>query len=118
MKKIFVVSLALIVCSVASVMAQVEKTIAVVEDEVPVAVRIAFKKDFNLVSEIGNWKLTYAMTSKEGKNIATPLIYSYAKKEDGKKIVIQYTPDGKLSSFKGVDKAIENTVASENKEKS
>jgi len=79
MKKIFV-SLALIICSVASVLAQVEKTVAVVEDEVPVAVRIAFKKDFNLVNEVGNWKLTYAMTSKEGKNIATPLIYSYAKK--------------------------------------
>ncbi|HTJ52830.1 MAG TPA: hypothetical protein VL443_25415 [Cyclobacteriaceae bacterium] len=117
MKKIFV-SLALIICSVASVLAQVEKTVVVKEDEVPVAVRIAFKKDFNLVGEATNWKLTYSMTTKEGKNIATPLIYSYAKKEDGKKIVIQYTPEGKLTSFKGIEKAIDNTLASENKEKS
>jgi hypothetical protein len=117
MKKILV-SLALIICSVASVLAQVEKTVVVKEDEVPVAVRIAFKKDFNLVSETGNWKLTYAMSSQDGKNIATPLVYSYAKKEDGKKIAIKYTPEGKLTSFKGVDKAIENTLASEGKEKS
>ncbi|HEY8933994.1 MAG TPA: hypothetical protein VIM65_02195 [Cyclobacteriaceae bacterium] len=117
MKKIFV-SLAIIICSAVSVFAQVEKTVVVKEEEVPVAVRIAIKKDFNLVNETGNWKLTYALTSQDQKTIAKPLVYKYADKEAGKKIVIQYTPEGKLTSFKGVDKAIESTSTSEDKEKS
>lgn len=112
MKKIFFV-FALVLVSAATLMAQgLKKTTTIQEQEVPVAVRKAFDKEFGKVPAEGNWSVTFSLQNEGAKTVATPLWYTYFKKDKKEKIEVRYTPEGKLESSKGLTK-VEATAETE-----
>lgn len=106
----------LLVCSVVllsglSLMAQqIKKTSPVKEEEVPVAVRIAFVDDLGAIPAEGNWKVTFAVLNDGSKTVAKPLWYTFSKKDHDEKIEVRYTPEGKLESCKGINKINDNAA--------
>lgn len=114
----------LLVCSVVllsglSLMAQqIKKTSSVKEEEVPVAVRIAFAEDLGAIPTGGNWKVTFAVLNDGPKTVAKPLWYTFSKKNQDDKIEVRYTPEGKLESFKGINKINDNAATINKEDKS
>lgn len=94
---------------------QVQKTSPVKEEEVPVAVRIAFVDDLGPIPTEGKWQITFALANEGSKTVAKPLWYTFSKKNKSEKIEVRYAPDGKLETFKGIDK-VNNSAATVNKE--
>ena len=112
MKKIFF-AFTLIMLSVVAAMSQdLKKTATITEQEVPVAVRNAFDKEFGKVPAEGNWSVTFSLRNEGAKTVAKPLWYTYFKKEKKEKIEVRYTPEGKLESSKGITK-VEATAETE-----
>jgi hypothetical protein len=100
--KRFVLTTLAVVCSVV-VWAQspVKQSVKVPVEQLPVAIRQAYEKDFGSVPEEG-WS-AFVVTSKEGKRTtAKPMYYAYSRREGKKKIEIRFTPEGEITSVKGV----------------
>jgi hypothetical protein len=114
----------LLVCSVVllsglSLMAQeIKRTSSVKEEEVPVAVRKAFVDDLGAIPAEGNWKVTFTVLNDGAKTVAKPLWYTFSKKSQDDKIEVRYTPEGKLESFKGINKVNENAATINKTDKS
>jgi hypothetical protein len=85
-------------------LAQHVKTSTLKEDEVPVAVRISFKKDFGEIPAKGLWMVSYSVHEDGGRTAATPVAYTFIKRNKPQKIEVRYTPEGKLESVKGIEK--------------
>jgi len=105
MKKIFVVVVVMLMAGAALAQSgAVRQSVKILADQVPVAVRQAFEKDFGAVPQDGYW-MAFIESSADGKRTATkPLWYSYnSKKSKSEKIEIRFTPAGELTAVKGVD---------------
>jgi hypothetical protein len=108
MKKLAFI-LVMIGASVILLMAQdFKKTTAVKEHEVPVAVRVSFENEFGKLPTEGNWTVTFSLLHEGSKTVAKPLWYTFSRKDKINKIEVRYSPDGKLESFKGIDKVDRN----------
>ena len=106
MKKIIVVVAMLLMTGVAGAQSgAVRQSVKILADQVPVAVRQAFEKDFGTVPQDGYW-LAFIESSADGNRTANKALwYSYnSKKSKSEKIEIRFTPGGELTSVKGVDR--------------
>jgi hypothetical protein len=83
----------------------VKKSEKIKEEEVPVAVRIAFANDFGKIPEDGTWTVNFIVSIEGAKTVAKPTWYTYRKGNGQDKIEVRYSPDGKLDLFKGLKKA-------------
>jgi len=104
MKKTFFAFALVMLSVVAAISQDLKKTSTITEQEVPVAVRKAFDKEFGKVPTEGNWSVTFSLHNEGAKTVATPLWYTYFKKQKKEKIEVRYTPEGKLESSKGITK--------------
>ena len=86
----------------------VKKTEKINEEEVPVAVRLAFKDDFGQIPEDGTWTVNFNVVSEGAKTVARPTWYTFRKGVKHDKIEVRYSPDGKLELFKGLKKNTDN----------
>lgn len=102
--KLFICLLCLTVQAVIAQNVPVKKTATITENEVPAAVRSSFEKDFGIVPAGGIWAVHFSTTQQEGKAVATPLWYTFSKREEGGKLEVKYFPTGKLKSYKGLEK--------------
>jgi hypothetical protein len=82
----------------------VKKAERIKEEEVPVAVRLAFENDFGKIPEDGYWIVHFNVTNEGGKTTAKPISYTFRKGNKGDKIEVRYSPDGKLDTSKGLKK--------------
>jgi hypothetical protein len=73
-------------------------------NEVPVAVRSSFERDFGQTPGDGAWFVYFSTTRSEGKMVASPIWYTFTAKSPGDKIEVRYLPDGKLKSAHGIAK--------------
>ena len=101
----FVLTL-LIICSVSGFLISqpVKKAERIKEEEVPVAVRIAFENDFGKIPEDGFWIVHFNVTNEGGKTTAKPISYTFRKGNKGDKIEVRYSPEGKLDTVRGLKK--------------
>lgn len=74
------------------------------EEEVPVAVRVAFENDFGKIPENGIWTVNFTVVNEGGKTIAKPTSYTFRKGSKGDKIEVRYSPEGKLDTSRGLTK--------------
>jgi hypothetical protein len=74
------------------------------DNQVPVAVQLAFEEDFGQIPSGGYWTSSFTIENDGFKSIAKPLSYAFHKKSKNEKIEVVYTPDGKLESAKGLEK--------------
>lgn len=86
----------------------VKKTEKIKEEEVPVAVRLAFKEDFGQIPEDGTWTVNFNVVSEGAKTVARPTWYTFRKGTKENKVEVRYSPDGKLELFKGLKKTEDN----------
>lgn len=94
----------------ASLLAQpVKKTEKIKEEEVPVAIRVAFTNDFGKIPEDGSWTVNFIVVNEGTKTIAKPTWYTYRKGNKHDKIEVRYSPEGKLELVKGLKKVNDNT---------
>jgi hypothetical protein len=112
MKKIFFAFALLMLSVVAAMSQELKKTSTITEQEVPVAVRNAFDKEFGKVPAEGKWSVTFSLRNEGARTVASPLWYTYFKKDKKEKIEVRYTPEGKLESSKGITK-LEATAGTE-----
>jgi hypothetical protein len=85
--------------------APAKQSIRITPEQVPMAVRQSYEKDFGALPEDGYW-MVYAETTPEGKRTATkPLWYSYNKRGKGERIELRFLPTGEISSAKGIDRS-------------
>jgi len=82
----------------------VKKVERIKEEEVPVAVRLAFENDFGKIPAEGIWTVNFTVTNEGGKQIAKPISYTFRKGNKGDKIEVRYSPEGKLDTSKGIKK--------------
>ena len=87
----------------------VKKTEKIKEEEVPVAIRVAFTKDFGKIPEDGTWTVNFIVVNEGAKTIAKPTWYTYRKGNKQDKIEVRYSPEGKLELVKGLKKVNDNT---------
>ncbi len=89
---------------VAQAQTPVRQTIRITPDQVPLAVKQTYDRDFNSLPEDGYWAV-YTETTQEGKRTATkPLWYSYHKRSKSDRIEVRFLPNGVLESAKGIDR--------------
>jgi hypothetical protein len=86
----------------------VKKTQKLNEEEVPVAVRLAFKNDFGQIPDDGTWTVNFNVVSEGTRTVAKPTWYTFRKGTKEDKIEVRYSPEGKLELFKGLKKTGEN----------
>lgn len=86
----------------------VKRTEKLNEEEVPVAIRLAFKDDFGQIPEDGTWTVNFNVVSEGAKTVARPTWYTFRKGTKQNKIEVRYSPEGKLELFKGLEKTAEN----------
>lgn len=82
----------------------VKKIQTLSEAEVPAAVRRSFVENFGNVSD-GAWTVAFHVLNDGGKSVAQPLSYTFKKKNGHDKIEVRLSPEGKIETFKGVEKA-------------
>ena len=109
MKKSILLASFLTTCLVLNAQS-LKKTLTVKQEEVPVAVRQAFKNDFGNIPDNGFWTVDCLLQKEGSKTVSKPIVYTYTKKIKPERIEVRYTPDGKLESIKGIDK-LTNTTA-------
>ena len=72
-----------------SLLAQVvKKTEKISEEQVPVAVRLAFKDDFGQIPEDGIWTVNFNVVSEGTKTVAKPIWYTFRKGNKQNKIEV------------------------------
>jgi hypothetical protein len=87
----------------------VKKVSSIKEEEVPVAVRVAFQEDFGKIPEDGTWTVAFYVLSEGNRTSAKPVTYTFVKRNKSEKIEVRYSPEGKLESVKGLAKVDANT---------
>ena len=87
----------------------VKKAERIKEEEVPVAVRVAFENDFGKIPEGGNWTVNFNVVNEGGKTMAKPVSYTFRKGNKGDKIEVRYSPEGKLDTARGLKKVNGNS---------
>lgn len=102
--KLFICLMFLTIQGVIAQNVPVKKTATITENEVPSAVRSSFEKDFGVVPTGGIWAVHFSTTQQDGRAVATPLWYTFSKRQEGEKLEVKYFPSGKLKSYKGLEK--------------
>jgi hypothetical protein len=89
----------------------VQQTVDVKLEQVPLSVKNAFEKDFNLLPTDGSWKVHLTRTSQASKTITEAEWYSFTmgKKKDKKEA--RYSPSGVLMLNKGMTQKHQPTSA-------
>lgn len=82
------------------------------DNQVPVAVQVAFEEDFGQVPSDGYWTSSFTVENDGFKSIAKPLSYTFRKKSKNEKIEVVYTPEGKLEYAKGLEKSKDTDTGS------
>ena len=82
----------------------VKKVERINEEEVPVAVRVAFENDFGKIPEDGTWTVSFTVINEGGKTTAKPISYTFRRGNKADKIEVRYSPEGKLETSKGLKK--------------
>jgi hypothetical protein len=102
MKKIRLTLLALLLpIGISLAQIPIKEYVRIPLDQVPVAVRQAFEKDFGAIPDDGYWAAYVEKSS--GSTLAKPLWYSYNKR--GKdKVEVRFSPAGELTLVKGLNK--------------
>lgn len=85
--------------SVGAFAQNVQRERPLMQEEVPVTIVQSLQKDFS-ISDRGRWKVFF----KENQYNSTTTIqyYTFIGKSDGKRVEIQYNPDGTVERAKGV----------------
>ena len=104
MKRFFLTLLILSSVNVFLISQPVKKVERIKEEEVPVAVRIAFENDFGKIPEDGIWTVNFTVVNDGGKTTAKPVSYTFKKGNKGDKIEVRYSPEGKLDTVRGLKK--------------
>jgi hypothetical protein len=95
----------LLITFITSLTAQaLKKTEKIAGEQVPVAIRAAFEKDFGKIPEEGYWTANFIVENEGRRSMAKPLSYTYHKKNKSEKIEVRYTADAKLDYVKGLEK--------------
>lgn len=108
MKKILLTIIILSAVNTFLVSQPVKKMEKIKEEEVPVAVRLAFQNDFGTIPADGVWIVNFTVTNEGGKSIAKPVSYTFRKGNKSNKIEVRYSPEGKLDTSKGLKKISES----------
>lgn len=82
----------------------VKKNERIKEEEVPVAVRLAFENDFGKIPDEGFWTVSFTVVNEGEKTTAKPIAYTFRKGNKGDKIEVRYSPEGKLETSRGIKK--------------
>src|SRR5689334_3736009 len=82
----------------------VRRTVKIDVNEVPVAVKASFVRDFGALREEGSWMVHYAVELMEERSVARPVWYGYSIKNKTEKGEARYSPDGKLIHVKGLNR--------------
>jgi len=109
MKPSILTVLITVFCCTALVSQPVKRVENLKEEEVPVAVRIAFVNDFGGIPEGGTWTVNFTVVNENGKSMAKPIWYTFRKGNKHEKIEVRYAPDGKLDLAKGLKKVGDNS---------
>ena len=104
MKRLILTLLILLSVNTFLISQPVKRVERITEEEVPVAVRIAFEQDFGKIPEDGIWTVNFNVVNEDGKTIAKPTSYTFRKGSKGDKIEVRYTPEGKLDTSRGLKK--------------
>jgi hypothetical protein len=105
MKRLLMIAMMLCVTGLAAkAQTPVKQTIRITPDQVPMAVKQTYEKDFSALPEDGYW-MVYTETTQEGRRTATkPIWYSYHKRSKSERIEDRFLPNGALESAKGIDR--------------
>jgi len=109
MKRSLLILLIALFCNVSLLSQPVKRVENLKEEEVPVAVRIAFVNDFGNIPEGGTWTVNFTVVNENGKSVAKPIWYTFRKGNKHEKIEVRYSPDGKLDLAKGLKKVGDNS---------
>jgi hypothetical protein len=96
------------VLSASSAMAQkAEQVVKIPLEQVPVAVRQSFEKDFGAIPEDGHWEALVVTTKSGGRTYAKPVWYGYSKRgaSRAEKIEVRFSPEGSVTFFTGLKKS-------------
>ena len=104
MKKLVLTILMISSLNILLISQPVKKVERIKEEEVPVAVRVAFENDFGKIPAEGFWTVNFTVTTEGGKQTAKPISYTFRKGNKGDKIEVRYSPEGKLDTSKGIKK--------------
>lgn len=104
MKNVLSLFLLLLVSAATFAQSSVKQTAHLREDQVPVAVRIAFQKDFGSVPDDGFWTV-HVQRVLDGQQLVTiPKWYGFNKRTKGARVEVRYSPEGNLLSHKGIER--------------
>ena len=96
------------VLSIGSIMAQnVQQTVKIPLEQVPLAVRQSFEKEFGAIPEDGYWEALVVTVKNGSRTYAKPVWYGYNKRNTNRadKIQVRFSPEGALTSFTGLKKS-------------
>src|SRR5262245_10228299 len=102
MKKFILTIIILTAVNTLLISQPVKKTERIKEEEVPVAVRVAFQNDSGTIPADGFWIVNFTVSNEGGRSIAKPVSYIFRKGNKGDKIEVRYSPEGKLDTSKGL----------------
>lgn len=80
------------------------KTERIDQNQVPVAIRLAFENEFGKIPVDGYWTASFIVEKDNSRSVAKPLSYTYHKKTKSEKIEIRYTAAGELDYATGLEK--------------
>jgi hypothetical protein len=89
----------------------VQQTVDVKLEQVPLSVKNAFEKDFDLLPTDGSWKVHLTRTNQAGKTITEAEWYSFAVGNKKDKKEVRYSPSGVLMLNKGMSQKNQPTSA-------
>ena len=104
MKKLVLTLLIISSVNILLISQPVKKVERIKEEEVPVAVRVAFENDFGKIPPEGIWTVNFTVINEGGKTTAKPISYTFRKGNKGDKIEVRYSPEGKLDTSRGIKK--------------
>ena len=100
--------LALLITSNVLIAQGLRKTEKINAEQVPIIIREAFEKDFGSIPDGGHWMATYKVEQQGTRSIAKPLSFTFYKKNKSDRIEVKYTTDGRLATYRGLEKQVES----------
>jgi len=95
-----------------SVMAQgLKQTMKIPVEQVPLAVKKAFEKDFGPIPGEGYWEALVLKTNEGSRTVVRPLQYSFNQRSKSRKVVVRFEPDGVVTFYTGMNKTSQEESA-------
>ena len=102
MKKLILSILILPFATIMYAQIPVQQTVDVKLEQVPLSVKSAFEKDFDLLPADGSWKVHLIRTNQSGKTTNEAEWYSFTMGNKKDKKEVRYSPTGVLMLNKGM----------------